>query len=148
MDLEENAKELLQICLKSIHDEPALLLPGIWRREYPWHSLFSVKCQGSRSDKDLQSMRVLLRPEQRFSKDGVQWLANDPMSTKKKKHVRKGRNVISKSRQFEKDMEDVIIVENNIARGSVVNQKKWLQEAFHEDRDDDLGSLRSTNFDY
>jgi hypothetical protein len=26
-----------------------------------------------------------------------------------------------------------------------VNQKKWLQEAFHEDRDDDLGSLRSTN---
>ena len=67
-----------------------------------------------------------------------QWLANDPTSIKKKRHVRKGRNVISKSRKFEKDMENVIIVENNISKGSVLGQKKWLQGAFQSHEDDGL----------
>jgi hypothetical protein len=71
------------------------------------------------------------------------WLANDPTSTKKKKHVRRGRNVITKSRQFEKDMENVIIIENNITKGAVTGKKKWLQDVFHgeEEAEDDLDNL-------
>ena len=61
-----------------------------------------------------------------------QWLANDPTSTKKKRHVRRGKNVINKSRQFEKDREDVIIIESSISRGAVSNKKKWLKDAFHD----------------
>ena len=67
-----------------------------------------------------------------------QWLASDPTSTKKKKQVRRGANVISKSRKFEKDQENVIIVENHISRGAVSDKKQWLQNAFRsEDGHDD-----------
>jgi hypothetical protein len=41
-----------------------------------------------------------------------------------------------KSRQFEKDLENVIIVENNISRGAVKDKQKWLQTAFREQEDD------------
>ena len=58
------------------------------------------------------------------------WLASDPTSERKKKHVRRGRNVISKSRQFEKDLENVVIMESNISRGAVGHKTKWLQSAF------------------
>mmetsp|Transcript_26983 Transcript_26983/g.59485 ORF Transcript_26983/g.59485 Transcript_26983/m.59485 type:complete len:628 (+) Transcript_26983:137-2020(+) len=75
------------------------------------------------------------------------WLENDPTSEKKKRHVRRGRNIISKSRQFEKDNENVIIMENHISRGAVGDKKKWLQNAFHstaeEDGDDDASSYFS-----
>jgi hypothetical protein len=73
-----------------------------------------------------------------------QWLANDPTSTKKKRHVRMGRNVISKSRQFDKGMEDVIVVENNITRGAVSDRKKWLNIAFG-DEEDELTSFHQTD---
>jgi hypothetical protein len=59
-----------------------------------------------------------------------EWLANDPTSTKKKKHVRRGKNVISKSRNYEKDLENVIVIETNIPRGGVQDKKKMIQGAF------------------
>jgi hypothetical protein len=73
------------------------------------------------------------------------WLASDPTSAKKKRHVRRGRNIISKSRQFEKDLKNVVIMEESkIARGAVGDRKKWLQSAFRssveEDRDEDDAS--------
>jgi len=72
------------------------------------------------------------------------WLESDPTASKKKKQIRRGRNILSKSRQFEKDQGDVIIVENNISRGAVGDKKKWLQKAFHssaeQDPDDDACS--------
>lgn len=75
-----------------------------------------------------------------------QWLANDPTATKKKRHVRRGRNVITKSRKFEKDLEDVIVIENKIPRGNVKDRKKWLQDAFHEEDDDsDIGMLNNSS---
>jgi len=69
------------------------------------------------------------------------WLEADPTSAKKKRHVRRGRNIISKSRQFEKDLENTIVMESKIPRGAVGDRKKWLHSAFRssaeEDRDDD-----------
>jgi hypothetical protein len=59
------------------------------------------------------------------------WLADDPTSTKKVRHVRKGKNVIAKSRQFEEDMEDVIIEQAQISKGAVSDRKNWLKGAFH-----------------
>lgn len=62
-----------------------------------------------------------------------EWLANDPTSTKKKKHVRRGKNIISKSRTFEKDMENVIVIETNMPRGAVQDRKKLIQGALRDD---------------
>jgi hypothetical protein len=76
MDLKENAKELLQICLKSIHD---------LSRRYFFQLFGDESIPGTLSFllsvKEADLIKI-------FSKDGVQWLANDPTSTKKKKHVR------------------------------------------------------------
>ena len=72
------------------------------------------------------------------------WLANDPTSAKKKRHVRRGRNIVSKSRQFENDIENNIVFESKISRGAVGDKKKWLQNAFHsteEDEDDACSSF-------
>jgi hypothetical protein len=91
------------------------------------------------------------------------WLADDP--TKKKEvvgHVRKGINVISKSRKFEKELEDVILDEDDdeeeepgvsthtVSVGaqrafgvdeestvSVADKKKWLQSAFPKKSEED-----------
>lgn len=75
------------------------------------------------------------------------WLESDPTSAKKKRHVRRGRNIISKSRQFEKDQEDVVILESKISRGAVGDKKNWLQNAFQstveEEPDDDTCSTYS-----
>ena len=59
-----------------------------------------------------------------------EWLANDPTSTKKKNYVRRGKNVISKSRNYEKELENVIVIETNIPRGGVQDKKKMIQGAF------------------
>lgn len=72
------------------------------------------------------------------------WLADDPTSTKKLRHVRKGRNVIAKSRKFEKDMEGIIVEEAQISKGAVSDKKKWLSGAFHNDDDKDIGGVRIT----
>ncbi|CAB9496057.1 expressed unknown protein [Seminavis robusta] len=66
------------------------------------------------------------------------WLADDPTSTKKVRHVRRGANVIAKSRKFEKDLEGVILEENNIMTGAVKEKKDWLKSAFvHEAAEDE-----------
>eukprot|EP00535_Pseudo-nitzschia_heimii_P000349 CAMPEP_0197187058 /NCGR_PEP_ID=MMETSP1423-20130617/15140_1 /TAXON_ID=476441 /ORGANISM="Pseudo-nitzschia heimii, Strain UNC1101" /LENGTH=558 /DNA_ID=CAMNT_0042638537 /DNA_START=72 /DNA_END=1748 /DNA_ORIENTATION=- len=75
------------------------------------------------------------------------WLEADPTSAKKKRHVRRGRNIISKSRQFETDSGNVIVMEAQISRGAVGDKKKWLQNAFQstieEDNEDDTSSTVS-----
>jgi len=75
------------------------------------------------------------------------WLEADPTSAKKKRHVRRGRNIISKSRQFEQDSENFIVMESKISRGAVGDKKKWLQNAFQstieEDGEDDACSTFS-----
>ena len=65
------------------------------------------------------------------------WLANDPTSAKKKRHVRRGRNILSKTRQFEQDSDNVIIMEAKISRGAVGDKKKWLQNAFQAPIEED-----------
>ncbi len=89
-----------------------------------------------------------VRYKSRFKKDEVQatndgyasvkkiaaWLAEDPTTEKKTTTVRKGINVINKSRLFEKDLEHVIIEQNRIVKGSVSQKKGFFQsEAFAED---------------
>jgi len=75
-----------------------------------------------------------------------QWLANDPTSTKKKRHVRRGKNVINKSRQFEKDLEDVIVIESNISRGAVSDRKKFFKDVFHGEEDSESGAPAVTRY--
>jgi hypothetical protein len=58
------------------------------------------------------------------------WLEDDPTSTKKVRHVRRGANVIAKSRKFEKDLEDIIVEESKIVTGAVKEKKDWLKSAF------------------
>ena len=65
------------------------------------------------------------------------WLADDPTSTKKVRHVRRGANVISKSRNFEKDLEFVIAEESNITSGAVKDKKDWLKTVFSGDCDEE-----------
>ena len=67
------------------------------------------------------------------------WLENDPTSAKKKRHIRRGRNILTKSRQFEQEDENVVIMDAHISRGAVGDKKKWLQNAFQstiEEEDD------------
>jgi hypothetical protein len=64
-----------------------------------------------------------------------EWLASDPTSTKKKKHIRLGKNIVSKSRRFEKDANIVSMDSNNLSRGAVSDKKKWLQKAFRPEGD-------------
>ena len=61
-----------------------------------------------------------------------EWLASDPTSHKKLRHVRKGRNIIQKSRKFEQDLGDVIVEEAHITKGAVSDKKAWLKQAFNE----------------
>ena len=82
-----------------------------------------------------------VRYKSRFKKDEVQatnegyasvkkiaaWLADDPTSERKMTTVRKGINVINKSRVFEKDLENIIIEENRIVKGSVASKKDLFQ---------------------
>ncbi|KAG7355455.1 hypothetical protein IV203_000141 [Nitzschia inconspicua] len=99
----------------------------------------------------MKSQRIAQREQVKATDEGCasvaelsKWLASNPTSAKKKKHVRRGRNVILKSRQFEKDQENIIIVENNIPRGSVQNKKQWLQAAFKQSDADETSSVVST----
>merc|ERR1711935_1271408 len=85
----------------------------------------------------MESWRGINKEEVKATDDGYasvadlsKWLESDPTSEKKKRHVRRGRNIISKSRQFEKDLENVVILEGKISRGAVGDKKKWLQSAF------------------
>jgi hypothetical protein len=67
------------------------------------------------------------------------WLADDPTTVKNSRGcVRRGINVINKSRKFEKDLEDVIIEEVGLERGDVHDKKEWLQKAFEGDGGSDF----------
>jgi hypothetical protein len=77
------------------------------------------------------------------------WLAEDPTSQKKLRHVRKGRNVIFKSRMFEKGLEDTIVEEAKIERGAVADRKNFFKNAFHhqeeEEEEHGFAQLKHTN---
>jgi len=65
------------------------------------------------------------------------WLADDPTNANKTKGcVRRGINVIKKSRMFEKDLEHVIIEEAEIDSGSVDLKKNFLETAFQPETAD------------
>lgn len=55
------------------------------------------------------------------------WLADDPTRTKKVKQIRRGANILAKSRTFDKGLANVIIEQNNIQQGNVGSRKKWLE---------------------
>ena len=113
------------------------------RRTSTFSGLTTSTSTPLRSTRQARQGRVMATDEGYASvKELSQWLASDPTSTKKKKQVRRGRNVILKSRQFEKGQENVIIVENKISKGAVKDKQKWLQSAFHKD-DDDASSIVS-----
>jgi hypothetical protein len=64
------------------------------------------------------------------------WLANDPTSTKKVGRVRRGKNVITKSRMFDKDLKGLSFVEEQapvISKRAGLGRNKWLQGAFFEE---------------
>mmetsp|Transcript_23491 Transcript_23491/g.32946 ORF Transcript_23491/g.32946 Transcript_23491/m.32946 type:complete len:587 (-) Transcript_23491:302-2062(-) len=75
------------------------------------------------------------------------WLADGPCSNNKKMTtVRKGINVISKSRAFEKDLENIIIEENDIHKGSVFEKRNlFSNHGEMESDDDDKGSIVSVS---
>jgi hypothetical protein len=73
------------------------------------------------------------------------WLADDPTTTKKVKQIRRGANIIAKSRQFDKGLANVIVEQNNIRSGSVASKKDWLEiasstEGDSNNTDDDFSS--------
>ena len=77
-------------------------------------------------------------------KELSQWLAADPTSTKKKKQVRRGRNIIMKSRTFE-NANDIVMIENNITKGAVKDRQQWLSKAFHKNQEQhECGSIVSS----
>lgn len=55
------------------------------------------------------------------------WLADDPTSTKKIRQLRRGSNVLAKSRAFDKGLANQIVVENKIKKGNVSSYKKQFE---------------------
>lgn len=55
------------------------------------------------------------------------WLADDPTSRKKVKSLRRGANVIAKSRKFDKGLANVIVENNNLKRGHVKEKMHVLE---------------------
>jgi len=65
----------------------------------------------------------------------AQWLINDPFHKQKPLVIRKGNNIIQKSRIFEKDMSNIIVKErDNFRPGTVSQGKIWLMNAFNNNR--------------
>jgi hypothetical protein len=64
------------------------------------------------------------------------WLADDPTSTKKVKQIRRGANVIAKSRKFDKGLANVIVEQTKIRSGSVLTQKNILERMKSQDEDE------------
>lgn len=74
------------------------------------------------------------------------WLADDPTSTKKIKQIRRGANIIAKSRKFDKCLQDAIIMEKcQVERGSVKEKTIWLQKALSEDSEDAVTTMVKPN---
>jgi hypothetical protein len=72
------------------------------------------------------------------------WLADDPTSTKKVKQLRRGANIIAKSRKFDKVLANAE-VEQIIPRNCVTRSKILLQKALSSEdgEDDDNVSIKS-----
>jgi hypothetical protein len=68
------------------------------------------------------------------------WLADDPTRPKKVKQIRRGANVIAKSLTFDKGLANVIVTQNNLKTGHVLEIKKriFLERSKAVD-DGDLG---------
>jgi hypothetical protein len=76
-----------------------------------------------------------------------EWLANDPTSTKKVKQLRRGANIIAKSRKFDKVLANAEI-EHVIPRNCVTKSKQLLQKALSNDDDDIFNNVeRNCNDD-
>jgi hypothetical protein len=76
------------------------------------------------------------------------WLADDPTSDKKTCTVRRGMNVIAKSRAFEKDLANVIVEEASIVRGHVSHKAKQIKSAFSEEdetKDETTAAVKVTD---
>lgn len=52
------------------------------------------------------------------------WLADDPTSSKKVRHLRRGANILAKARAFDKGLSNTVAIENKIHRGCVSSHKK------------------------
>lgn len=108
-------------------------------------------------DPKRQGMKTPIRMVPKYDKNEVQatddrcasvaklsaWLADDPTTTKKVKQIRRGANVIAKSRQFDKGLANVIVEQNHIRSGSVASKKQWIESAASvsdETVDDDSAS--------
>ena len=73
------------------------------------------------------------------------WLADDPTRTKKVKQVRRGANVIAKSRTFDKGLANVIVEQSNLRTGHVVGIKKdWLERVYHPTTSDNSEAADSS----
>ena len=71
------------------------------------------------------------------------WLADDPTSTKKVKQLRRGANIIAKSRKFDKVLANAEI-EHVIPRNCVTRSKILLQHALSNDDGDHMDTLHDT----
>ena len=71
------------------------------------------------------------------------WLADDPTSTKKVKQLRRGANIIAKSRKFDKVLANAEI-EHVIPRNCVTRSKILLQHALSNDDGDHMDTIHDT----
>ena len=72
------------------------------------------------------------------------WLADDPTSTKKVKQLRRGANIIAKSRKFDKVLANAEI-EHVIPRNCVTRSKILLQHALSNDDGDHVDQFLDAN---
>jgi hypothetical protein len=76
------------------------------------------------------------------------WLADDPTKPVKVRQIRRGANVIAKSRRFDKGLAGVILEENSIQRGGVAQKMQQIEKSLShdvaDDDDDDSVSVHST----
>lgn len=58
------------------------------------------------------------------------WLADDPTSSKKVRHLRRGANILAKAQAYDKGLSNTIAIENKIHRGGVsASKKRWESRA-------------------
>lgn len=73
------------------------------------------------------------------------WLADDPTSTKKVKPIRRGMNVIAKSRMFDKELENVEFEPQVVPQGHVASRTNWLNQVASQDSNDDESKAASSS---
>lgn len=78
------------------------------------------------------------------------WLADDPTSTKKLKQLRRGANVIAKSRKFDKELVNVVVEQTGLPRGGVSRRRdaieqSCLAEAYNDNDEENTDGLSSSH---